>query len=216
MIADSRGWFVVDGRLVNHALIHCVSRPDELNLEAIAELEPDIIFFIHWSYIVPSSIHKNYESVVFHTAPLPYGRGGSPIQNLILAGYESAPVCAIRMTEDIDAGPIYSQVEISLRGNLKAIFSRISVAVNSLIIQILTEGPKPVAQKGHVHVFSRLGEEDNRINGRMTLKEIYDRIRMVDSPEYAPAFMEVDDLTIELREAKFDGRNLVAQCTLKN
>jgi len=216
LIADSRGWFVPASPLDDHALVHYISKPDELSIEAVARVAPDVIFFVHWSYIVPRQIHENYESIVFHTAPLPFGRGGSPIQNLILAGHESAPVCALKMTEDIDAGPIYSKVEISLLGNLSAIFSRISAAVNSLIIKILTENPKPVAQRGDVHVFRRLSKESNRIDGRMTPKQIYDRIRMVDSPESAPAFIEIEDLTIELRGAQYDGESVKAQCTLKN
>ena len=67
----------------------------------------------------------------FHTAPLPYGRGGSPIQNLIIRNFKIAPVCAIKMTNKFDAGPIFLKEKVSLSGNLDAIFNRISLINNS-------------------------------------------------------------------------------------
>ena len=45
---------------------------------------PKYIFFPHWSKKVDTKIVNNYECVCFHETDLPYGRGGSPIQNLIL------------------------------------------------------------------------------------------------------------------------------------
>lgn len=215
LIADSKGWFSVGKELKRSAVISYVTQKSELSLQAVKEIAPDIIFFVHWSWIVPNEIHKNYQSIVFHTAPLPHGRGGSPIQNLILAGYDFAPVCAIKMTDKLDAGPIYAKKEISLEGSLADIFSRISHAINYLIGRILTENLTPLAQDGDVHVFRRLTEEDNKIRGEMSLEEIYDRIRMVDANGYLPAFIELGGVTIQLCEAKLEGNRLYAKCTLK-
>ena len=53
---------------------------------------------------------QDLNRIVFHTAPLPYGRGGSPIQNLIVRGHISpAPVCALKMVSGLDEGPIYDK-----------------------------------------------------------------------------------------------------------
>lgn len=40
---------------------------------------PKYIFFIHWSWIVPSVILEKFECVCFHMTDLPFGRGGSPL-----------------------------------------------------------------------------------------------------------------------------------------
>ena len=74
---------------------------------------PDLVFFPHWHWIVPSEIHRTYQCILFHAAPLPYGRGGSPIQNLILNGFKEAPVCALKMTEGLDSGPIYTKKKVT-------------------------------------------------------------------------------------------------------
>ena len=99
---------------------------------------------------------------MFHTAPL-YGRGGSPIQNLILEGFDKAPVCAIKMTRELDSGPIYASSSISLAGSLKDIFSRLNVALNGLIEEITENNPSAVPQRGEPHIFKRLTIEDNKI-----------------------------------------------------
>lgn len=54
------------------------------SLKNICDFQPDYIFLPHWSYIIPREITDNWECVVFHMTDLPYGRGGSPLQNLIV------------------------------------------------------------------------------------------------------------------------------------
>ena len=56
--------------------------------------------------------------ICFHTAPLPFGRGGSPIQNQIKLGFKRTKVCALKMEKILDAGPIYLTEKILLNGNL--------------------------------------------------------------------------------------------------
>ena len=55
--------------------------------------------------------------------------GGSPIQNLILRKLKSTPVCALKMTKNIDAGPVYLKETIKLSGNLDLIFDKISIVI---------------------------------------------------------------------------------------
>jgi len=37
-------------------------------------------------WIILKEIFENYEIILFHMTDLPYGRGGSPLQNLIVRG----------------------------------------------------------------------------------------------------------------------------------
>ena len=71
LIEDCPGW--------NVSLI-----TDKYKLAAQLEASnPDFVFFPHWSWKIPPSIYENYNCVVFHMTDLPFGRGGSPLQNLI-------------------------------------------------------------------------------------------------------------------------------------
>ena len=62
--------------------------------------------------------------------------------------------------------------------------------------------PLPVVQKGKPLIFKRLKEEDNELDLSLSIPEIYDRIRMVDSKEYNKAFIKVGNYKIEFSKAK--------------
>ena len=214
LVCNSRHWFKLKGVLSVTNTVKLVMREEELTLDLVDDFKPDYIFFPHWNWIVKKEIHEKYECVVFHTAPLPYGRGGSPIQNLIMEGIKASPVCAIKMTSKLDAGPIYASSDISLAGDLNSIFSRINDAVNELIVIISSEIPTPIEQVGEPHTFKRLTPGDNEITAGLKLEEIYDRIRMVDHPDYPRAFIMYGNIKIELCNALIDGDSMEATCLI--
>ena len=63
--------------------------------ELIDGINPDWIFFFHWSDIVSKEIYTNYKCVTIHTGRLPKDRGGSPLQNQILNSIINTRVNAI-------------------------------------------------------------------------------------------------------------------------
>ena len=215
VICSSKSWFKLNPSISEKHIVKYFQNKDELSKKALVEFKPDYVFFTHWNWIVKDDIHEDFNCVVFHTAPLPYGRGGSPIQNLILEGFDKAPVCAIKMTRELDSGPIYATSLISLAGTLKDIFSRINVAINELINEIIENNPAAVPQCGEPHVFKRLTTEDNKIPVGLELEEIYDRIRMVDHDEYPNAFITYDNIKIEFSGAKIVNETLEVVCVVK-
>ena len=71
------------------------------------------VFFLHWNWLVPECIWKNHECVCFHMTDVPYGRGGSPLQNLIVRGHTETKLTALRMVAEMDAGPVYAKRPLS-------------------------------------------------------------------------------------------------------
>ena len=69
----------------------------------------------------------------------------------------------------------------------------------------------PSKQKGNSYVFKRLKEEDNKIDFNLSIKEIYDRIRMVDSNEYNKAYINLGNYKIQFSKAKITADKLIAQ-----
>ncbi len=203
VIASSKEWFGKAEKSSEFLGIEFISikNKDELTLQNLSKINPRFVFFPHWNWIVPKEIYEAYECVVFHTAPLPYGRGGSPIQNLIVRNIENAPVCALRMNEVLDGGPIYGSIEISLAGTCEEIFKRIAEAVQALIVDIIKNEPKPIEQKGEPIYFNRRKPSENKLPESASLTEIYNRIRMLDAAEYPKAFIEYGDFIIEFTNA---------------
>ena len=74
--------------------------------------------------------------------------------------------------------------------------------------------PLPSKQKGNAYVFKRLKEEDNKLDFNLSIREIYDRIRMVDSNEYNKAYIELGNYKIEFSKAKRKADKLIAQINI--
>ncbi|WP_076585784.1 hypothetical protein [Vibrio ostreicida] len=214
LVCNSRQWFRLKKEISQNNTVKFISHDEELTFDLVEKFKPDYIFFPHWNWFVGEHIHGNSECVVFHTAPLPYGRGGSPIQNLIMKGFQSSPVCAIKMTSKLDAGSIYSSYDVSLEGDINSIFLRINYAINELIDKIVSENPEPVPQVGDPYIFKRLTESDNEIPEGLDLDKIYDRIRMVDNPDYPNAYIMYGDAKLEFYDASLENDSLEVTCKI--
>lgn len=124
----------------------------------LARMVPRYAFFLHWSSAVPVKRLAAVECVNFHCTWLPYGRGGSPIENLIRRGFRQTVMTAHRMTDEIDAGPIYRRAgDISLDGTRPEILARFVAPCAQLIRYIVDLEPAPIPQPvGETTLFKRL------------------------------------------------------------
>ena len=214
VICNSKNWFNLDANNESSFSINIIKHKKDLTKDFLDSISPDYIFFVHWSFIVPSEIYSNFECIVFHTAPLPYGRGGTPIQNLILERFKTAPVCALRMIGELDSGPIYEKREISLDGSLSDIFSRLNYAINILIRNISRGNIVPSEQVGKPHVFKKLTKENNELPSNISLLQLYDRIRMLDHEDYPNPFLISGDLKFEFFNAEPDDDAITVKCRI--
>jgi len=180
-----------------------VTEKQQLTLEFLKENKPRYIFFPHWNWIVPSDILNNFECVCFHMTDVPYGRGGSPLQNLIVSGHKETKLTALQMEEELDTGPVYFKVDLDLSGTAQAIFERASKHVFDLIGKIISKQPIPVKQKGEIVEFRRRKPEESEIDPDLSIEGIYDHIRMLDAMTYPKAFLDIGDLRIEFENANF-------------
>lgn len=185
-----------------------ITSTQELTPERISEIQPEKIFFMHWNQKIPREIFDEWECILFHTAPLPIGRGGTPIQNLIERGYTHAPLNALRVTGELDAGPVYGSREIELGGSLAEIFARIRLVAAELVEFIIRENPIPSEQQGEPLVFTRRPPESSEIAGEESLEELYDKIRMVDYEGYPRAFFHLGKYKLTLSNAVLSEESL--------
>lgn len=187
-----------------------VSNPAELE-EALAKKKPRYIFFLHWNWIVPEAIYESYECVCFHMTDVPYGRGGSPLQNLILKGHTRTMLTALRMVKELDAGPIYAKRPLSLDGSAEEIYIRGGKLSIELIQWMIEHNPHPTPQGGEVVIFKRRKPEQSSLPNSGSLRNAYDFIRMLDADGYPNAFLEHGDYRINFREARLDGDRVIAK-----
>lgn len=86
-----------------------------ITYDYLHKLQPEWVFFPHWSYIIPAEVYANMNCVIFHMTDLPFGRGGSPLQNLIARGIYETKLSALKCTAQLDAG-IYISNNLYLYG----------------------------------------------------------------------------------------------------
>lgn len=181
------------------------SEKNELSYDNVRNFNPDYIFLPHWSYIIPQKITDSWECVVFHMTDLPYGRGGSPLQNLIVRGHNETKISAIKVTEQLDGGPVYMKRPLTLDGSAQEIFVRCSdIIFSEMIPCFLEEKLIPIPQSGEPVVFKRRKPEESEITGDMELEKIYDYIRMLDAEGYPRAYIDYGDYRLSFEAASFD------------
>lgn len=189
---------------------HLVNDSADLDYTKIKTIGPKYIFFLHWSEKIKSDIYENFDCVVFHMTDLPYGRGGSPLQNLIVRGHANTMLSAIRVVEQLDAGDVYLKKPLPLNGSAREIFSRAAELMYTMINQIIETNPTPVPQTGTIEIFKRRKPEESNINDIKDPKLIYDYIRMLDADGYPAAFIENASFKFEFTNAELNPDNTIS------
>ncbi len=193
-----------------------ISEKNEFSNEEISNFQPDFIFFPHWSYIIPEEIYSKYNCVVFHMTDLPYGRGGSPLQNLIVNGLEETKISAIKVVKELDAGPIYMKYPLSLYGSAEEIYMRASkIIFQKMIPEIITKSIVPVEQEGEIVAFKRRKPEDGELLPTMSLDTAYDYIRMLDAEGYPNSFIQYGNLKLSFSRATKKNGKIVADVEIE-
>ena len=217
VVATVKPWNVVHYRRWAAATSHesrVIESPEDLTAAALGDFSPDYVFFPHWSWRIPREVHERFECVAFHMTDLPFGRGGSPLQNLIVRGITETKLSAFRVTEGLDAGPVYLKRPLTLDGAAREIYERAAALVFAMIEEILATRPRPVAQEGRVVTFARRTPADSEIPDGLEPERLYDFIRMLDAETYPPAFLVRDGLRYEFTNASLRDGRVVATVTV--
>lgn len=174
----------------------------QYNEDVLRDFRPDLILFYGWSWYVTESLLRDYTCLMLHPSPLPKYRGGSPIQNQIIAGEKSSKVSIFIMNSEVDAGDLVGQEDISLEGTLVSIFKQIESVGVRLTLKIITEGLNAAPQDNYNATYCR---RRTKVDSEITLDElkistaeyIYNKIRMLADP-YPNAYIKT-----------FDGKRIV-------
>lgn len=191
--------------------IHILTKQDELTYDTVKQIQPQYIFFPHWSWIIPEIIFREFPCIVFHMTDLPFGRGGSPLQNLIERGIENTKISAIRVDGGIDTGDIYLKEDLNLNGTAEEIFMRASNTIfDKMIPTLLEKKILPYKQQGEVVHFKRRKPEDSEIKEDIDFKKIYDYIRMLDAEGYPKAFIQFGKYKLQFSRASLKNGKIIA------
>ena len=186
-----------------------ITEPGQLTPALIDSLQPEFIFFPHWSWHIPNSVYSKANCILFHMTDLPFGRGGSPLQNLIAQGLSETKLSAIKVEAELDNGDVYLKAPLSLSGSAQQIFARMAELSWQMITQIIQEKPEPRPQQGQATYFTRRKPEQSQLPD--SFNQLYDHIRMLDADSYPTAYLDIGDYRLEFSDAKPTGSTLEAK-----
>jgi methionyl-tRNA formyltransferase len=169
----------------------------QFDINVLDDFKPDLILFYGWSWIVPSDLLDRYTCLMLHPSPLPRYRGGSPIQNQIIAGEKNSKVTIFVMSDELDAGDIVAQQDLDLMGTLDQVFRRIEDIGLELTQELLRHGLKRSPQDHSLATFcKRRSHADSEITHEELTQEsalyLYNKIRMLADP-YPNAYIKTAD-----------------------
>ena len=167
--------------------------------------------------MIPRAIHETFECVIFHMTDLPYGRGGSPLQNLIQRGHKETKISAQRCVAELDAGPVYLKRPLSLGGSASEIFHRAVNIMEAMIEEVIDKEPGPIPQQGEPIFFHRRTPEQSNLRNApvSNLNDFFDFIRMLDAPNYPLAFIEHGDFLFEFCNAQLLDDSIEARVKIR-
>lgn len=207
-----QNYFALKARFGDQFSFHLITSREELTYDYLSALNPVYVFFPHWSWIIPETIYNAFECVVFHMTDLPFGRGGSPMQNLIERGIYETKITALRVDGGLDTGDIYMKEPLNIAsGSAEANFKALSATIFETMIPRFLEGPPlPQPQRGAAVTFKRRTPEQSDMGkgSFTTLREVYDFIRMLDAEGYPRAYCRIGGITVAFSDAELNDTTL--------
>jgi methionyl-tRNA formyltransferase len=202
--------------LLKKADVFFINRKEDLIHQNLIQYKPDYVFFPHWSYIIPRKIYEGFNCIIFHMTDLPFGRGGSPLQNLLERKIYKTKISAIKCTDVLDGGDIYLQRDFDISyGSAHEIYLRAADIISNMIDEIIMTSPRSVPQVGKVVEFKRRVPGQSDISELVDLEMIYNYVRMLDAPGYPKAYIKNHAVKYEFYNAKWDNNSLRAQVEIK-
>ena len=154
----------------------------------------DILFILSCEKLVKSHILKlNKNNIVVHPSNLPKQRGWSPLTWQVLEGKNVIPICLFEAHPIADGGGVYLRDEIKLDGS--ELNSEMKQKQGEITLKMIKKYLKEkdsllaVAQTGAPSYCNKIIPEDSEIDINKSIKDQFDRLRVVDNKRY-PAFFK--------------------------
>jgi len=184
---------------MEHAIL--TLQPEHIKdaVEEILNLEPDLIITCAYGQIIPKAIleYPKYGCINVHASLLPKLRGGAPIQRAIMNGYRKTGITIMDMDVKMDTGDIISQQEVEITDidTGSSLHDKLMIVARDLLMQTLpsiidgTATRTPQDESQATYGFN-IRKEDERIDFSSSKKEIYNKIRALNSWPGAYCYFE--------------------------
>ncbi len=175
---------------INHTIL--VLQPDKIkeHIEEITSLEPDLIVTCAYGQILPKEILDcpRLGCINVHASLLPKLRGGAPIHRAIMNGYKKTGITIMYMGIGMDDGDIITQeaIDIDINDTAETLHDKLSILGKDLLLKTLPsiiDGTcERTKQDSSLVTYGfNIKREDERIDFSKTKREIYNKVRGLNS-----------------------------------
>lgn len=176
----------------------------------VRELNPDLIAVVAYGRILPREILEipPLGCVNIHASLLPKFRGAAPIQRALLDDVKETGVCAMYMTEELDAGDIISarRVGVSDGDDAASLFVKMSVEGAKLLCETVRDIEngviRRVPQNDELASFAPpIDKREGEFSWGDNAREIFCRVRAFSI--WPNAYFIYDGKTVKVLRARF-------------
>lgn len=166
-----------------------VAKPEDINRFAFRTCLP-AGRFSHFAFLVVVAYGQLLKKEILqlpaiapvnlHFSLLPRWRGASPVEHAILNGDRETGVSIIRLTEELDAGPILAQecVKFGGRETTLELKEKLAVTGAKLLVDTLKKPLKPREQEGEIIQCRKIEKRDGHTDlAKLTASEVDRRVR---------------------------------------
>jgi methionyl-tRNA formyltransferase len=184
-------------------------------LDETVELPADTIVTCAYGAIVPMSLLARHLWLNVHPSLLPRWRGAAPVERALLAGDATTGVTIIKLTEELDGGPIAAQQAFPIEpdDDAGAVYRRSAEIAVGLLHDVL-ENPVFYEQPGEGRTYA---EKLNAADRELDLAEAEESLRRVRAlSPHIGARAELDGRGVTIWQARIEDGRLVPEIVQQN
>jgi methionyl-tRNA formyltransferase len=168
------------------------------------------IICVGWKYLIPSGImtQVNGRVLVTHDSLLPRYRGYAPLPTALINGDKTVGVSVIIANDEVDAGDILYQKEVSVGANdtindlIKKLLPFFSEGIVTSLEKIMGDNPERRAQNHEMATYSIWRNEADLIIDWNQSADTVERTIRALGPPYMGARTRLDDDIVIIQKAK--------------
>ncbi len=169
--------------------------------DEVEVVEGDVLVMLSCEKIF-KNLHLNKNNLVVHESALPKGKGWSPLTWQIIEGVNRIPVTLFEAVEKVDAGDIYEQEFIVLKGDelVDELRAKQGETTKKVVLDFIKKYPnvKGIPQQGEESFYHRRRPIDSRLDFDKPLAEQFNLLRVCDNEKY-PAWFEINGIKYILK-----------------
>jgi methionyl-tRNA formyltransferase len=188
-------------------------------LDESLEIPEATIVAVAYGVLVPRALLERHTWLNVHPSLLPRWRGAAPVERAIMAGDCKTGVTIIRLTEELDAGPIAAQraFPVEPEDDAGSVYEKAAAVAVELLDEVLDEPTFREQPPDGVSYAEKLGSRDRELDLGAPPEETLNRIRALSPHIGARAELHgrpvtiwrarIEDGRLEPVEVQPDGRH---------